>query len=58
MTKVFKADSTGSTPASNAYLRDLFVGDRSMLLKPLWPEYVCALTHASAQAYTNCVCPK
>jgi sphingomyelin phosphodiesterase acid-like 3 len=58
MTKAFKTDSAASTPASNAYLRDLYVGDRSMLLKPLWPEYVCALTHASAQAYVNCVCPK
>ncbi len=58
LTKAFKADSSASTPASNAYLRNLYVGDRSMLLKPLWPEYVCALTHVSAQAYASCVCPK
>ena len=54
----FYADAIAATPESGAYLRNIYVGDRSLLLKPLWPEYVCALTHDSAAEYAKCVCSK
>jgi sphingomyelin phosphodiesterase acid-like 3 len=56
ITDAFIADPTANTPESAAYLRDIFVGDRSPLLKPFWPEYACALTHDSAQSFADCVC--
>ncbi len=56
MTEGFHADPLATTPESAAYLRNIYVGDRSPLLKPLWPEYVCALTHDSAASYAGCVC--
>jgi sphingomyelin phosphodiesterase acid-like 3 len=52
----FRADKTAQTPASQAYLRDYFVGDRSALLKPFWPQYVCALANSTSEAYRSCVC--
>ena len=52
----FRADRTAQTPASQAYLRDYFVGDRSALLKPFWPQYVCALANSTSEAYRSCVC--
>ena len=55
LTDGFRVDTTGNTPESAAYLRNFYVGDRSVLIKPLWPEYVCALTHDSAESFTNCV---
>ena len=58
ITDGFAADATASKPESAAYLQNLYVGDRSMLLKPFWPEYVCALTHDSAASYAKCVCGK
>ena len=58
LTDGFRMDPTGNTPESAAYLRNFYVGDRSVLIKPLWPEYVCALTHDSAQSFTNCVCKR
>ena len=58
LTDAFRADPTGSTPESSAYLKNFYVGDRSALIKPLWPEYVCALTHNTAQTFTDCVCKR
>ncbi|RXH56973.1 metallophosphoesterase [Granulicella sibirica] len=58
LTDGFRLDTPGNTAESAAYLRNFYVGDRSVLIKPLWPEYVCALTHDSAQSFTNCVCKK
>lgn len=58
LTDAFHNDPNASTPASNAYLRNIYVGDRAPLLKPLWPEYTCALTHNSAQSFADCVCHK
>lgn len=52
----FKADQSASTAVSQAYLRDYFVGDRSMLLAPFWPQYVCALGNDTAKGYAACVC--
>ena len=58
MTEAFRNDPNASTPESNAYLRNIYVGDRAPLLKPVWPEYTCALTHNSAQSFADCVCKK
>jgi hypothetical protein len=54
--KGFAADSTASTPASDAYLRDYYVRDRSLELRPFWPEYVCAMADYSIESYKNCRC--
>lgn len=53
----FHADPTARTQASEDYLRNYFVGDRSRLLKPFWPEYVCALSHYTASGFKACMCP-
>jgi sphingomyelin phosphodiesterase acid-like 3 len=58
MTDAFRNDPNASTAESNAYLRNIYVGDRAPLLKPVWPEYTCALTHNSAQSFADCVCKK
>ncbi len=52
----FRSDSTAQTQASQSYLRNYFVGDRSALLTPFWPQYVCALANSTAEAYRSCVC--
>jgi sphingomyelin phosphodiesterase acid-like 3 len=52
----FREDRDSKLQVSNDYMRDYFVGDRSFELKPFWPQYVCALTHASAKSYASCVC--
>jgi sphingomyelin phosphodiesterase acid-like 3 len=52
----FRADSAARTPASDEYLRDYFVGDRSALLKLVWPEYTCALVRDSAAGFRSCAC--
>lgn len=52
----FSADKTAQTPASQSYLQNYFVGNRSALLKPFWPLYVCALANATPQAYRSCAC--
>lgn len=52
----FRTDKAAQTPASQRYLRNYFVGDRSALLTPFWPEYVCALANSTPAAYRSCVC--
>ncbi|HEX4757963.1 MAG TPA: metallophosphoesterase [Terracidiphilus sp.] len=52
----FHADHGANTAPSEAYLRSYFVGDRSMLLSPFWPQYVCALDSYTAKGYAACVC--
>lgn len=54
--KGFAADSTATTPASEAYLRDYYGSDRSLELRPFWPEYVCAMADYSAESYKSCRC--
>ncbi len=54
----FQADPQARTKASQSYLRDYFVGDRSAVLKPFWPEYVCALENRTAASYRACACRK
>jgi sphingomyelin phosphodiesterase acid-like 3 len=52
----FRADPNAATSASRSYIDDFFVGDHSSLIKPLWPEYVCALSHYKAEGFDRCVC--
>ena len=52
----FSIDHGANTPASEAYLRHYFVGDRAALLSPFWPQYVCALDNHTAKGYAACVC--
>lgn len=52
----FRADPAAKTGESRAYIDNFFVGDHSSLIKPLWPEYVCALTHYKADGFDRCVC--
>ncbi len=52
----FRADPDARTDASRAYINDFFVGDSSSLIKPLWPQYVCALSHSTAKGFSGCVC--
>lgn len=58
MTEAFRNDPTASAPETNAYLRNIYVGNRAAILKPVWPEYTCALTHNSGQSFADCVCKK
>jgi sphingomyelin phosphodiesterase acid-like 3 len=52
----FKADPQAKTAESQAYIRYCFVGDRSPVLKPLWPYYVCAMSHNTPAGFTACAC--
>ena len=52
----FKADPDSTQAVSEAYIRNFFVGDRSIELKPFWPQYVCGLANSSAKSFTECVC--
>jgi sphingomyelin phosphodiesterase acid-like 3 len=52
----FKADSGAKTEASQAYIRNYFIGDRSADLSPFWPQYVCALDNYTAKGYAACIC--
>jgi sphingomyelin phosphodiesterase acid-like 3 len=54
----FRADHSANTSASQAYIRDYFVGDMSRALTPFWPEYVCALHNQAARGFAACVCSK
>jgi len=52
----FRADGEAKTAASQAYIRNYFVGDMSRELSPFWPEYVCALDNHTAKGFAGCVC--
>ena len=52
----FKDDRGATTQASREYIRNYFVGDLSLFLKPYWPLYVCSLDNYTAAAFTACVC--
>jgi sphingomyelin phosphodiesterase acid-like 3 len=52
----FRADSTAATAISQAYIRDYFVGDASLLLSPFWPQYVCAIDNRTSKSFAACVC--
>jgi sphingomyelin phosphodiesterase acid-like 3 len=52
----FANDRGAKTEASQAYIRNFYIGDRSSELKPFWPLYVCALANHTAKAFDACVC--
>lgn len=52
----FRTDSAATTDASEAYLRNYFVRDRSLELKLFWSPYVCALSNYETASYRDCVC--
>jgi sphingomyelin phosphodiesterase acid-like 3 len=56
LVKGFQADPDATTGASKAYLRDYFVRDQSLELRLFWPQYVCAVSTYSIDAYRNCRC--
>lgn len=53
----FAADPKAETAASQSYLRNYFVGDRSTMLRTFWPQYVCTLENMTPETYRNCICP-
>ncbi len=52
----FRIDGGAHGQASQNYLRNYFVGDRSAMLTQFWPQYVCTLANSTAEAYRSCVC--
>jgi len=52
----FRADPGALTPASQGYIRDYFVGNRSLELTAFWPGYSCAISNHTAESYQKCVC--
>jgi sphingomyelin phosphodiesterase acid-like 3 len=52
----FRTDSSAKSPASQAYLRNYFVGDRSSELAPFWPIATCALINMNADSFRACAC--
>jgi sphingomyelin phosphodiesterase acid-like 3 len=52
----FADDRGAKTEASQEYIHNYYVGDRSSELKPFWPLYVCALANHTAKGFTACVC--
>jgi sphingomyelin phosphodiesterase acid-like 3 len=52
----FQGDREAKTEASRQYIRDYFVGNLSIVLKPFWPLYVCSLENYTAKTFTACVC--
>jgi sphingomyelin phosphodiesterase acid-like 3 len=53
----FENDRGATSAASQQYIRDYYVGDRSRELAPFWPQYVCALANYTAKAFAGCWCP-
>jgi sphingomyelin phosphodiesterase acid-like 3 len=53
----FSADPDARDPMSRAFLQHYFVGDQSLLLKSLWPQYVCTLGNHTVKGFAACVCP-
>lgn len=52
----FRADPGAEAEASESYLRNYYVGDRSALLKLFWPEYTCTLADETAAGFRSCAC--
>jgi sphingomyelin phosphodiesterase acid-like 3 len=52
----FKADPDAKKEESKEFIRYFVPGDTSSLIKPLWPQYVCALGHATANGFAVCMC--
>ncbi len=54
----FTADKGAKSPASQAYIRNYFVGDRSAELTPFWGLEACALVNLTADSFRTCTCSK
>lgn len=52
----FKDDPDAKTEKSQAFIRYFVAGDGSSLIKPLWPEYVCALSRVTSKGFGDCAC--
>lgn len=52
----FARDPEAKSPESRAFIRYFYAGDTSGLIKPLWPEYTCALAHTNAISFAACAC--
>ena len=52
----FAADPAAASPLSQDVIQHYFVGDASSLIKPLWPQYVCAMSHHTVQGISACMC--
>ncbi|HEV2326854.1 MAG TPA: metallophosphoesterase [Terracidiphilus sp.] len=52
----FRADPEANTAASEEYLRNYYVGDRSAVLKLFWPEYTCTLANDTVEEFRSCMC--
>jgi len=53
----FEDDRDAKLQDSQEYIRNYFVGNLSVALKPFWPLYVCSMANYTAAAFTACVCP-
>ncbi|GGA70387.1 hypothetical protein GCM10011507_22400 [Edaphobacter acidisoli] len=56
LVKEFAADPEAKSPESKAFIQYFYAGDTSGLIKPLWPEYVCALAHTDGASFAKCAC--
>jgi sphingomyelin phosphodiesterase acid-like 3 len=56
MVAKFQTDRDAKLPISADYIRNYFVGDRSLLLTPFWPQYACSLANTTTKPYAACVC--
>ena len=52
----FERDRSAKTKASQDYIRNYYVGDRSSELTPFWPLYACAFANHTGKAFAACVC--
>ncbi len=65
LTAEFAGDKNGSATASRSYQSFYFAGQPSdknalkatLMMRLLWPIYVCSLTRADATGFRDCVCP-
>jgi len=56
LTTGFESDTAAASDTSEVYLRNYFVRDRSLELKPFWPQYTCALSAYTKEGYRSCIC--
>ncbi len=52
----FARDGAAQGDTSRAYLANYFVGGDLSMLRPVWPAFVCTLSHQSPGAFKACGC--
>jgi len=52
----FAADPSAKEKLSQSYIGDFSAGSPSPVLQIFWPQYVCTLSHHTAEAFKACVC--